>query len=77
MSKPDRRRMLLQCEQIGLSTRREQEHRIHIFAGTSLCRLRIWTDSEWMELPSGERPSHHTYVPGLGWVGAVPVCETN
>ncbi len=76
MSQPDRRRILLQCAQIGLSTCRHQHRPLHIFAGTSLCRLRIWTDSEWTALPSGERPLHHTYISGLGWVGAVRVGET-
>jgi hypothetical protein len=43
--------------------------------GPTLCRIRVWTESEWAELPEGDRPATREHVPGLGWVGAVPeVC---
>jgi hypothetical protein len=44
-----------------------------ITAGPMLCRLRIWTDQQWRKLPIAQRPRHHTYAAGLGWIGAVPI----
>lgn len=40
--------------------------------GATLCRVRVWTDAEWDDLPPADRPTAHQRVPGLGWVGAVP-----
>jgi hypothetical protein len=76
MFQPDRLPGFLRCKNHHVSTRRNKQHPIHIFAGTAMCRLQIWNDSEWMALPSEERPSHHAYVLGLGWVAAVPVGES-
>jgi hypothetical protein len=73
---PDRLSDFLRCENPDVSTQHHQQHPIHIFAGTALCRLLIWTDSQWMALPSEKRPSHHVYVPGLGRIAAVLVSET-
>jgi hypothetical protein len=38
-----------------------------------LCELRIWTEAEWDELTTFERPVTFSKVAGLGWVGAVPI----
>lgn len=38
-----------------------------------LHRLRFWTEEEWEALPEGSRPALAEYVPGLCWVGAIPV----
>jgi hypothetical protein len=48
---------------------------VHIFDGTTLCKLQIWSESDWLELPIDERPFRHTHVPGLGWLCAVPLRE--
>jgi hypothetical protein len=50
---------------------------IEVTCGGMLCRLRVWSDSEWAALPVSERPLEWTHVPGLGWVGAVPVASLN
>ena len=44
-----------------------------IVSGGWTCELRVWTEAEWEALPPHGRPAQHTHVPGLGWVGAVPV----
>jgi hypothetical protein len=48
-----------------------------ITSGPMLCSLRVWTDEQWDELPESARPAQSTRVPGLGWVGAVPVACLN
>jgi len=48
-----------------------------IMSGPMLCRLRVWTDEQWGELPEAGRPAQHTQVPGLGWVVAIPVVCMN
>ena len=43
--------------------------------GPMLCRVRVWTEAEWEELPEDQRPELAEHVPGMGWFGAVPeVC---
>jgi hypothetical protein len=42
-----------------------------------LCELRVWTEAEWAALPAEVRPARYTHVPGLGWVGAVPLESLN
>ncbi len=46
---------------------------IQVTSGSFLCRLQVWTDQEWAELPESSRPIQCVHAPGLGWVGAVPV----
>ena len=46
---------------------------IYITCGAMLCELRIWTEVEWTELKDSERSLAVTRVPGLGWIGAVPI----
>jgi hypothetical protein len=46
---------------------------IQIACGPMLCRLHVWTEEEWKELPEAERPLQFTHAPGLGWVGALPI----
>ena len=50
---------------------------IQVTCGPMLCRLCVWTEEEWARLPETERPLEYTHAPGLGWVGAVPICSTN
>ncbi len=45
----------------------------YITYGPMLCVLRIWTDEEWLESEGSERSIEYARVPGLGWIGAVPV----
>jgi hypothetical protein len=45
----------------------------YIKCGPMLCELRIWTDTEWLESEGAEQSIAFTRVPGLGWIGAVPV----
>ena len=40
--------------------------------GPTLCRVRVWTDAQWADMPERERPATAEHIPGLGWVGAVP-----
>ena len=40
--------------------------------GSVLCTVRVWTESQWQALAPQARPTTAAYVPGLGWVGAVP-----
>lgn len=42
-----------------------------------LYRLRFWSEQEWAALPEGSRPELAEYIPGLCWVGAVPVEDLN
>jgi hypothetical protein len=46
---------------------------LQVTAGPMLCRLQIWTEQEWAELPEQSRPVDFVHAPGLGWVGALPV----
>jgi hypothetical protein len=48
---------------------------IDIVADGVFCRLRIWSEDEWVAVPLNLRPLHSEHVPGLGWVGAVPIPE--
>jgi hypothetical protein len=48
-----------------------------ITSGPMLCRLRIWTEAEWAVLPDARRPERYTHVPGLGWIGAIPIACLN
>ncbi|QEH39337.1 hypothetical protein OJF2_79520 (plasmid) [Aquisphaera giovannonii] len=44
-----------------------------IFADGVLCRLRTWTEDEWLALTASDRPMRYVHAPGLGYVGAVRV----
>jgi hypothetical protein len=46
---------------------------VQVLCGSMLCRLHVWTESEWADLSPGDRPVQFTHVPGLGWVGAIAV----
>ena len=46
---------------------------LYCLDGPVLCHVRVWTDAQWAALPAGRRPHRAEHVPGLGWVGAVPV----
>ena len=46
---------------------------IYITCGSMLCELRIWTAAELFESKELERATALTRVPGLGWIGAVPI----
>lgn len=50
---------------------------LHVTAGSQLCRLHVWTESEWAELAESDRPVEFVYAPGLGWVGALPLESLN
>lgn len=50
---------------------------VQVLCGSMLCRLHIWDEAAWAELPAAERPAQSTYFPGLGWVGAVPILCLN
>ncbi len=50
---------------------------IYVMVGAVLCRLAVWSDREWADLPDQCRPQTVEHVPGLGWVGAVPVENLN
>lgn len=50
---------------------------IQVLAGAMLCRLLIWTEEEWEQLPESARPLEFTHAPGLGWIGALPVAGLN
>ena len=46
---------------------------IRITCGAVLCELRIWATSELPESKEMERVLILTRIPGLGWIGAVPM----
>ena len=46
---------------------------LQVTAGPMLCRLQIWTEQEWEALAERDRPIESVHVPGLGWVGALPI----
>jgi hypothetical protein len=50
---------------------------VEILCGSRLCRLQIWDEAEWLALPESKRPIKTVHVPGLGWLGAVPVVQLN
>jgi hypothetical protein len=50
---------------------------IEVISGGMLCRLKIWNDREWAQLTEEQKPREFAHVPGLGWVGAVPVAGLN
>lgn len=50
---------------------------VEVISGGMLCRLRVWNDQEWAQLPEKQRPREFAKVPGLGWIGAVPIAGLN
>ena len=48
---------------------------IEVMCGAVLSRLHVFSDDEWAQLKTHERPLKAVYVEGLGWVAAVP-CQT-
>jgi hypothetical protein len=50
---------------------------LFITSGPMLCRLRLWSETQWAALPEPERPAQFVHAPGLGWVGAVPIVCMN
>lgn len=50
---------------------------IELISHGMLCRLRIWNDREWALLAEEQKPRDFAQVPGLGWVGAVPIAGLN
>ena len=48
---------------------------MRVLCGSVLCRLQFWSEAEWAELPESEWPVRSEHVPGIGWVGAVPVAH--
>ena len=42
-----------------------------------LYRVRFWSEQEWEALPDACRPKLAEYIPGLCWVGAIPVEHLN
>lgn len=45
---------------------------VHCAVGDMLCEVRVLDDAQWEAMPANRRPSTAEYVPGLGWVVAVP-----
>jgi hypothetical protein len=50
---------------------------MYVTCGSMLCELRVCTAAEWDTQENDENPIVLTYVPGLGWVGAVPILCMN
>jgi hypothetical protein len=50
---------------------------IYVMDQATFCRLRVWTELEWANLPAESRPPTFVHAPGLGWVGAEPVAVLN
>jgi hypothetical protein len=50
---------------------------VYLLHEAAFCRLQIWTEWEWARLPASVRPFTAEYVPGLGWIGAVPIAILN
>ena len=46
---------------------------VEVVCDSVLCRLQVRDEAAWATLPESERPLRVEHVPGLGWVGAVPV----
>jgi hypothetical protein len=61
----------------ALPQRPFEDEFVPVICGSMLCRLRVWTEEEWADLPETQRPSCFMHAPGLGWVGADPVCSQN
>ena len=45
----------------------------YVTFGPMLCELRISTAAEWSDSEHAENPVALAYVPGLGWIAAVPI----
>jgi hypothetical protein len=50
---------------------------LHCTDGETLCRVRVFTEAEWEAMPESERPARSEFVPGVGWVAAVPEQNLN
>ena len=50
---------------------------IQVLCGPTLCRVRVWSEAFWAELPPSRRPARAVLAPGLGWVVAVPEVVIN
>lgn len=45
---------------------------VYCTLGDTICRVRIWTEEQWEQLPPERRPAPAEHIPGLGWVAPVP-----
>jgi hypothetical protein len=50
---------------------------IQILCGHVLCRLRVWSESQWAAVPPSRRPTYAHFAAGLGWIVAVPESVMN
>jgi hypothetical protein len=50
---------------------------IYCTDGPVLCRVRVWSDQQWLATPTESRPRRAKRVEGLGWVVAFPVENLN
>ena len=69
--------LLSEVGELDCPERSSTQAPIEVTSGPVLCRLRVWSDREWAELPEAERPLRWVHAPGLGWVGAVPISCMN
>jgi hypothetical protein len=59
------------------SASRPADEAIYVMDQATFCRLRVWTEQEWADLPPESRPPIYVHAPGLGWVGAEPIAILN
>jgi hypothetical protein len=50
---------------------------IHCTDGPGFYQVRILSEQEWESLPESQRPARAEYVPGVGWVVALPKQNLN
>ena len=50
---------------------------IQVLCGPVLCRLQVWSESDWAALSTSRRPIQAEFAAGLGWVVALPELVMN
>lgn len=46
---------------------------VQCIVGETLCRVAVLSEAEWDRMGEGHRPATAVFVPGLGWVCALPI----
>ena len=49
----------------------------YVVCESMLCRLLVWSESQWAAQSEFERPLRSEYVSGLGWIVAIPLHGLN
>lgn len=60
------------ANRVSTQTTAQRPAPVRCAVGDTLCEVRVLDAAQWQALPPNRRPSVAEYVPGLGWVVALP-----